>query len=294
MEYFLQLMVSGIANGCLYALIALGFVVVYKATEILNFAHGEIMMLSAYVCYTLIESFHVPFLPAFAITVIMFGLFCMVLEKTVIRPMIGEPLFTVVMITIGVSIFLRSMSGIIFGHDNLVFPSPFSEAKINISGIILSYLNIFTIVLAMLCVVFFYLFFTHTKLGLGMRATADNHDTAMIMGISVKRIFSLTWGITGILAGIAGVFLANVMCINNGFSLVAIKAFPAIVLGGMESFPGAIIGGLFIGVVEMLASGYLDEYMGGGVNEIATYVVLFLVLVIRPYGLFGKKETARV
>ncbi|MDY7039065.1 MAG: branched-chain amino acid ABC transporter permease [Thermodesulfobacteriota bacterium] len=294
MDYFLQLVISGIATGCLYALIALGFVVVYKATEILNFAHGEIMMLAAYTSYSLILSLHVSFLFACLVTIIVFGFFCMVIERIIIRPMIGEPLFTVVMITIGVSIFLRSMSGITFGHDNLVFPSPFSDEKIRYGEIIISYLNIYTIGFTMVFVVLFYLFFNRTKFGLAMRATADNHDAALIMGISVKRIFSLTWGSTGIIAGVAGIFVANVMCINNGFGLVAIKAFPAIVLGGMESFPGAIIGGLAIGVIENLVSGYLDEIMGGGVNEIATYVVLFLVLIIRPYGLFGKKEIERV
>jgi len=294
MDYFFQLVFSGIAMGCLYALIALGFVVVYKATEILNFAHGEIMMISAYVCYVLIKFLHIPFFPAVGITIILFGAFCMILERIVIRPMIGEPVFTVVMITIGVSIFLRSMSGITFGHDNLVLPSPFSTDKFNFGGIIVSYLNIYIIIITFALMIVFYLFFNRTKAGLAMRATADNYDAALVMGISVKHIYALTWAITGVLASVAAICVANVMCINNGFSMVAIKAFPAIVLGGMESFPGAIIGGLVIGLIEALVSGYLDEMMGGGVNEIATYVVLFLVLVIRPYGLFGKKEIERV
>lgn len=294
MEYFWQLVYNGIVTGCVYALIAMGFVVVYKATSILNFAHGELMMICAYACYVLVDSLHIPFFPAVGITVVFIGAFCMVLERIVIRPMRGEPLFSVVMITIGLSILLRSMTGITFGHDNKVFPSPVPTDKFQFGGITVSYLNICIIITAFAFMTGFYLFFSRTKAGLAMRATADNYDAALLMGISVNGIYALTWVVSGVMAAVAGISTANLMCINNGFSLVAIKAFPAIVLGGMDSFPGAIIGGLVIGLVEALVTGYLDEMMGGGVNEVAAYVILFLVLIVMPYGLFGKKEIERV
>jgi len=222
--FFIQLFASGIAVGCLYALIALGFVLIIKATDILNFAHGEIIMISSLLCYFLMAKYHFSFLTASLITILIAALLGVLTERVVLRPMLGEPIFAVVMITIGLSIFLRSMAGIIFGHDNYV----------------------------------------------------------------------MVWGIAFVTAAIAGIFLANVMVVNIGLTFTAISAFPAIILGGLESIPGAIIGGLAIGVIENLAGGYLDQMIGGGVKDVTPFVVLFLMLMFKPYGLFGKKEIERV
>ncbi|MEW6138916.1 MAG: branched-chain amino acid ABC transporter permease [Thermodesulfobacteriota bacterium] len=290
--YVVQLLVSGVAVGSLYALVALGFVLLYKSTDILNFAHGEAMLLGALVCYVLVNS-SVPFVWALAITAgcaLGFGMFS---ERIVLRPLIGEPQFAVVMVTVGLSIFLRSIAGIVFGHDNKVFPSPFPVAPIKLGGMVLSHTHFWSMILASAMVILFFLFFQYSRIGLSMRGVANDQDTAMLMGISVKRVFSLTWGLSFVIAAVAGVFLANVMVLNIGLSLVAIKAFPAVVLGGMESIPGAIIGGLVIGILETLVGGYLDEAMPG-VKDLTAFVVLFVVLMIRPYGLFGKEEIERV
>ena len=262
--FFLELLASGIAVGCLYALIALGFVLILKATDVLNFAHGEIIMISAFICYFLMTKFQFSFLTAVLITAIIAFLMGIITERLVLRPLLGEPVFAMVMITIGLSIFLRSMAGILFGHDNHVFPSPFPKESVNLGGVILSQTQIWIIISTALLILLFFLFFKYSRQGLAMRGTADDQNTALLMGISVKRVFALIWGISFVTAAVAGIFLANVMVINIGLTFVAISAFPAIILGGLESIPGAIIGGLAIGVIENLAGGYLDQIVGGG------------------------------
>ncbi|RJR25734.1 MAG: branched-chain amino acid ABC transporter permease [Desulfobacteraceae bacterium] len=292
--FFLQLLGSGIAVGCLYALIALGFVLIFKATEIVNFAQGEVIMLSAFICYFLVTTFHIPFFPALVITCIAAALLGVLTERLVLRPMLGEPVFAVVMVTIGLSIFFRSMAGILFGHNNLVFPNPFPSETLKLGGIVLSQTQIWIMVSTFVLITAFFIFFKYSRIGLAMRGTADDQRVALLMGVSVKRVFSLIWALSFATAAVAGIFLANVMVINLGLAFVAISAFPAIVLGGLESIPGAIIGGLAIGIIENLAGGYLDQMIGGGIKDVTPFVVLFLLLMFRPYGLFGKKEIERV
>lgn len=292
--YFLGLTVSGIAVGSMYALIALGFVLIYKATKILNFAHGEVIMIAAFACYYLVAQWHVSFWIALPVTMALTGLLGILTERLVLRPMLGEPIFSVVMVTIGLSIFLRSMAGIVFGHDNHVFPSPFPQEAMEVGGIVLSHTHLWTMIVALILVVAFFLLFKFTRLGLAMRGTANDQDTVALMGVNVRKIFALTWGVGFVIAAVAGIFLANVMVLNIGLTFVAISAFPAVILGGMESVPGAIIGGLAIGLIENFAGGYLDQIVGGGVKDVTPCVVLFLVLMIKPYGLFGQEEIERV
>jgi len=292
--FFMQLFVSGIAVGCLYALIALGFVLIIKATDILNFAHGEVIMISSLLCYFLMAKYHFSFLPAVIITVVIAAVMGILAERLVLRPMLGEPIFAVVMITIGLSVFLRSLAGITFGHDNYVFPSPFPKEPIQLAGVTLSLTQIWVTICTALLVFIFFIFFKYSRMGLAMRGTANNQETALLMGISTKRIFAMVWGIAFVTAAIAGIFLANVMVVNIGLTFTAISAFPAIILGGLESIPGAIVGGLAIGVIENLTGGYLDPIFGGGVKDVTPFVVLFLVLMFKPYGLLGKEEIERV
>jgi branched-chain amino acid transport system permease protein len=292
--FFIQLFASGIVVGCLYALIALGFVLIIKATGILNFAHGEIIMISALVCYFLIAKYQWSFLTALLATVAVAALMGVLTERLVLRPMLGQPIFAVVMVTIGLSIFLRSLAGITFGQDSYVFPSPFPKEPVNISGITLSFTQIWIIISIAVLIIIFFIFFKYSRMGLAMRGTANDQATALLMGISTKRVFALVWGIAFMTAAIAGIFLANLMVVNIGLTFVAVNAFPAIILGGVESIPGAIVGGLAIGVIENLAGGYLDQVIGGGIKDVIPFVVLFLILMIKPYGLLGKKEIERV
>ncbi|MFC1823908.1 branched-chain amino acid ABC transporter permease [Thermodesulfobacteriota bacterium] len=294
LQYFLQLFASGITVGCLYALIALGLVLIFKATDILNFAQGEIIMISAFICYALVVRFHFPYWIAFLVTCLVAFIIGILTERILFRPMIGEPVFAVVMVTIGLSIFIRAMVGIIFGHENLLFPSPFSEETINLWGITLSHAQIWTTLSTVLLITLFFIVFKYTRLGLAMRGTANNQVIAPLMGISVKRIFAMILGVSFVTSAVAGFFLINVMVLNISLSLVMVAALPAIVLGGLESIPGAVIGGLAVGVIENMTGGYLDQIIGGGVKDVTPFVVLFLILMIRPYGLFGKEEVERV
>jgi branched-chain amino acid transport system permease protein len=291
--YFLQLVVSGISVGSVYAVISMGFVVIFKATKILNFAHGEILMLAAYFSLTLIENFHFNFFIAVGCTLVFCAAIGIVFERVLFRPMIGEPVFAVVMITLALSIILRALTGILFGFGDVIYPSPFPKSPIVLSNIAISHAYLWTLIVSCVVMVIFYLFFKYSRMGIAMRAAADRQIIAFLMGISVKKIFSLSWAIAATLAGIAGVLLGNVLVVNLNLSFVAIKVFPAIVLGGMDSIVGAMIGGLIIGIFETFVGGYLDLHVSG-IKEISTYVLLFVILVVRPYGLFGTEEIERV
>jgi branched-chain amino acid transport system permease protein len=293
LNYLLQLFVSGLSVGSVYAVIGIGFVVIYKATKILNFAHGEILMIAAYFCLILIENFHIPFLLAFLLTLVFCAVIGLMIERFIFRPMIGEPVFAVVMITLGLSIILRPLTGMIFGFGNVMFPSPFPQKPIVFSNVVVSYAHLWTFIISCAVMAIFFLFFKYSKVGIAMRAAADRQMVAFLMGINVKKIFSLSWAIAAATAGIAGILLANVMVMNLNLSFVAIKVFPAIILGGLDSIVGALIGGLIIGVFETLVGGYLDLYLSG-IKEISAYILLFIILIIRPYGLFGTEEIERV
>jgi len=293
LNYLLQLFVSGLSVGSVYAVIGIGFVVIYKATKILNFAHGEILMIAAYFCLVLIESLHVHFLIAFPLTLVFCAVVGLLIERFIFRPMIGEPVFAVVMITLGLSIILRPLTGMVFGFGNVMFPSPFPQKPIVFSNVVISHAHLWTFIISCAVMAIFFLFFKHSKVGIAMRAAADRQIVAFLMGINVKKIFSLSWAIAAATAGIAGILLANVMVMNLNLSFVAVKVFPAIILGGLDSIVGALIGGLIIGVFETLVGGYLDLYLSG-IKEISAYILLFIILIVRPYGLFGTEEIERV
>lgn len=293
-SYFIGLVVSGLATGSLYALIALGFVLIFKATRVMNFAQGEAIMLPAFVAYALVSRFELNIWLSVALAVAFAFALGLLIERAILRPMIGKPDFTVVMVTIGLSIFLRALAGIVFGHDNQIFPTPFSQTPLTFGKVVLSYVQVWSMVVAIALMALFIAFFQRSRLGIAMRAAASDQQTASLMGVRIQRVFSFTWGLSFAIAAIAGVFLANVMVLNIGLTAVAISAFPAVILGGLESIPGAIMGGFIIGVVENLAGGYLDQYVGGGAKDITPFAVLFLVLMVRPNGLLGTRKAERV
>jgi len=293
LNYLLQLFVSGLSVGSVYAVIGIGFVVIYKATKILNFAHGEILMIAAYFCLVLVESLHLNFLIAFLLTLVFCAMIGLMVERFIFRPMIGEPVFAVVMITLGLSIILRPLTGMVFGFGNVMFPSPFPQKPIVFSNIVISHAHLWTFIISCAVMAIFFLFFKYSKVGIAMRAAAERQIVAFLMGIDVKKIFSLSWAIAAATAGIAGILLANVMVMNLNLSFVAVKVFPAIILGGLDSIVGALIGGLIIGVFETLVGGYLDLYLSG-IKEVSAYILLFIILIVRPYGLFGTEEVERV
>ena len=281
---FIQQLVSGIALGCVYGLIALGFVLIYKATEVVNFAQGDLMMLGGFFVFTFIGLIGLDYWLGFLFAVCGMAVFGMATERVLIRPILGYPPFSIVMATIGLGYFLRSVAGMIWGTDDLRIEAPFSQGVLKIGDLVLAYDKLSVIVVTVILIAALYLFFNRTRLGTAMRATSENMLAAYYMGIPVKRVVSLVWAISAMVAGVAGVLLAPITFVHSNVGLaLGLKAFPAAVLGGFGSIPGALVGGLIIGVVEAMAGFYLPQ----GWKDVAPYIILLLVLLLRPEGLFG-------
>ncbi|MBL8378412.1 MAG: branched-chain amino acid ABC transporter permease [Burkholderiales bacterium] len=292
MAQFLQLALSGIAIGCVYALVALGFVLIYKATETVNFAQGDVMMLGGFFAYTATALMGWPYWAGIPFALIVMALFGMAAERVVLRPVLGQPAFTVVMVTIGVGYIMRGVVTMIpgWGTDTYKIVTPFADQVVNVAGAALSLDQIMVIVdTAVLCAILF-VFFRFTRIGIAMQAASQNQLAAYYMGIPVSRINTLIWGISAAVATFAGILLAPITFIHSNMGFIGLKAFPAAVLGGFGSIPGAIVGGLIIGLVESFAGFYLPE----GFKDIAAYIVVLIVLMVKPSGLFGEKLRKKV
>jgi len=294
MIFFLQLMVTGFVVGSVYALVALGFVLIYKSSRVINFAQGELVLVGAFVCLSLTATYKVPFLLAFLLTMAVAVGVGLLIERFFLRPMIGEPVLSIIMLTIGLSSFLRGIVEIIWGTETRVFPPVFPSEPINFGGIVISQVYMWSFILAVLFLAIFTVFFKFTNEGIAMRAAADDEDAALSMGISIKKIYGLAWAIAALVAAVGGVVIGNINGVNISLSMMGLRVFPVVILGGLDSIPGAIIGGLTIGILENLAGGYLDPFFGGGVKEIFPFIILVLVLMIKPYGLFGLERIERV
>jgi branched-chain amino acid transport system permease protein len=282
-DIVLQLVLNGLAVGCIYGLVALGFVLIYKATELVNFAQGDFMMLGAFTCYMFVVWYGVGYWVAFALAVAAVALFGAALDATVLRGVLGQPQFAVVMLTIGLGAIFRSFASITWGSEIYTLPTPFSARATMVGGVSVSHEYVAIIVgTVVLCAVLF-VFFRRTRVGVAMQAASQNQLAAYYMGIPVKRMFSLIWAISTGVAAIAGVLLAPVSLIDINLGFIGLKAFAAAVLGGFGSIPGALVGGVTIGLIELLSGAYLPH----GFKDVAAYVVLLLVLAIRPQGMFG-------
>ena len=295
-QYLLQLVISGLVVGSIYAAVALGFTIIYKATRVVNFAQGELLMVGAYVCYAFVVQMGVPFWAALLLTVLFSMVLAFLIERLILRPMIGEPIISIIMVTIGLSLVMRSLITAVWGNDILVYePKLFPQEMVTIAGVPISQEFIWCFVLSMVLLAVFSAFFKFSKAGVAMRATAFNQQAAQSMGISVKFIFGLSWVIAAIVSGIGGVLIGNINGINSSLYHFGLKVFPATILGGLDSILGAALGGLIIGLLENLSDGLCKSYLGlSGVKEVAPYVILVIILMIKPYGLFGTKEIERV
>jgi branched-chain amino acid transport system permease protein len=288
----IQLIIDGVASGCIYGLVALGFVLIYKATETINFAQGDILMLGAFVAFSLIGVLGMDYIIGFALTVVIIAVFGFFLDSVVVRQIIGQPPFATVMLTIGIGFILRGFASIYWGTDIFSFSTPFSGKITEFNGLIISYVNLSIIIGTVILVSVLYLFFTFSRIGVAMRASSENQLAAYYMGIPVKFIFSLIWSISAATAAIAGVLLAPITLVDTSISLIGLKAFAAAVLGGFGSIPGAIVGGIIIGIVEQLCGTY-ENYLFEGIREISAYLVLILTLIIYPRGLFSDKAEVK-
>ena len=290
LDIFLQLTLNGLAVGCIYGLVALGFVLIYKATELVNFAQGDLLMLGAFVAYMAVVWWGLDYWLSFLIAVLAVAAFGALLDRFLLRRVIGQPQFAVVMLTIGLGAIFRTFASVTWGSEIYTLPTPFGGVT-QIAGVTLSHQYLSIIVGTLILCSALYGFFNHTRLGVAMQATSQNQLAAYYMGIPVKLIFSLIWAISAGVATVAGVLLAPVTLIDINMGLaVALKAFAAAVLGGFGSIPGALAGGIVIGLIELYAGATLPN----GFKDTAPYIVLLIMLVVRPQGLFGTFSRKKV
>ncbi|MBI5251527.1 MAG: branched-chain amino acid ABC transporter permease [Desulfomonile tiedjei] len=294
MDIIPQIIVSGLAAGGVYGLIALGFVLIYKATSILNLATGEFMTLGAFVCLTAMTQLAAPFYIAFLVTLAFAALLGIVIERIILRPLIGEPIISVIMVTIGLGSILKGLTHMIWSPDYRSFPKIFPPQPLDLGFAIVPSGLLWGFVSAVVCTALFTVIFRFTRTGLAMRATASNQQAALSMGISVKRVFALSWIFAAMAASIGGVIIGNISGISIHLGNIGLKVLSVIILGGLDSIIGAIIGGFIIGILENFAGVFLDAFFGGGVKEVVPFVVLVVILMIRPYGIFGKALIERV
>lgn len=288
----LQLLLSGLANGCVYGLIALGFVLIYKATEAVNFAQGDFMMLGAFVMVGLVnpQFMGLNFWVAVPIALIIMGAFGYLLDRTVLRFMFGQSQTAVVILTIALGFVIRFVAGLIWGHEPLNLHSPLALGDIRFAGVVLSLADIAVIVVTFLMTLFMWQFFQRTKMGLAMQAASQNQMAAYYMGIPVKRVQGLVWALAGVVACVAGILYASKGTLDISSGFIGIKAFAAAVIGGFGSLPGALMGGLIVGVIEPFSARYLPA----GYSQIAPYALLIIVLVFKPHGLFAQVRVKKV
>ena len=285
-----QLVVNGTAAGCIYGLIALGFVLIYKATELVNFAQGEVMMLGGFAAYTLIVGLGLNYWVGGFLAILITAAFGYLLDVVILRRVIGQPQFAVVMLTLGLAFIFRAGAGIAWGYDAVGFTTPFTNRTAHLGGMVLGQDNLSIIVGTVALCAILYLFFSRTRMGVAMQASSQNQLAAYYMGIPVRTIYSLIWAISAGVSAVAAILLSPVSMIDVNMGFMSIKAFAAAVLGGFGSIPGALVGGIVIGVVEQLA-GY---FLPAGFQDVTSNVVLLGVLILRPQGLFGQTIRKRV
>ncbi|HQD82977.1 MAG TPA: branched-chain amino acid ABC transporter permease [Quisquiliibacterium sp.] len=288
----LQLTIAGVAIGCIYALIALGFVLIYKATEVVNFAQGDVMMLGAFVAFSFAGLWHFPFWLAVIFAIAALAVVGALFNRLLLRPIIGQPAFAAVMVTLAAGFVIRGVATMVpgWGADTYALKAPYSDGVIRIGELAILSDHIAIIVLTALLCAGLYLFFKNTRVGIAMQATSQNQLAANYVGIPVPRINMLIWAISAGVAAFAAVLLAPITFVHSNLGFIGLKAFPAAVVGGFGSIPGAIVGGLIIGLVESYAGFYLPE----GFKDVAAYIVVLLVLLIRPSGIFAEMRRKKV
>lgn len=286
----IQLIISGLSQGCVYGLIALGFVLIYKATEMVNFAQGDMMMFGAFLAYTFSNVLDLNFGLVVLLTFLSMAAFGAILERIALRPMLGEPPFAVLMLTIGLGFILRAAAGAIWGNEPRALDTPFAGGVLRYGDLIIGYENLAIVAGTILLCGLLFVFFKFTRVGIAMQAASQNQLAAYYVGIPVKAIFALVWALSAVISATAGILVAPVMLVDPLMGFIGIKAFAAAIVGGFGSLPGAIIGGLIVGLVEQFAGLYLPP----GFSDMSAYVILLLMLMIRPEGIFATMQKKKV
>ncbi len=291
----LQLVVNGVIVGTLYGVVAMSFVLIYKASKVVNFAQGEFLLIGAWVCWWVLTEFKVPFILGFPITLVFMFAFGVILQVVVLRPMIGEPAISVIMVTIGLSIVFQALMRWIFGVTVQPFPQVFEAQSVNILGLNVQTAYVMSFAISLFIMATFAAFFKYSRLGLAMRATAFDQQVAQSLGISIRQVFAASWAISAMVSALAGVVTGMVNGVSSGISFIGIKVFPAVILGGLDSVIGAVVGGLIIGILENVAEFADSQFLQvGNLFAIAPFYVLIVILMIKPYGLFGTKNIERI
>jgi len=292
--FFFLLVSNGLLIGLMYSLIALGFVLVYKATDAINFAQGEFVMIAGFVAAGGLMVWGMNLWLSIALAIAGLVVFGFVLERVMLRKLIGRPVIAVVMATIGLASILRGIGPFTIFSGSKPLPLPIRDEPFVLGPLFIPPIQVLGAVVSLAFLAGFGWFFLKSRKGIAMRAVADNQQVAMAMGIDVERYFGVAWAMTGIVSALGGILWGNLLGVDVNLALVGFKVFPVVILGGLDSIPGAILGGLIVGVVENIAAGYIDPFVGGGTKDFAPYVLMILALMIRPYGMFGKRIIERV
>ncbi len=292
--FYIQLGLNGLLIGVLYALIALGFVMIYKASDVINFAQGEFIMFAGYVMAASLQHYGLPLWGAILVGLAVMVVLGFLFEFAVLRYLVGRPVVAVIMATIGMAAFLRGMGPLLWGVRAMELPLPLSEEPYFAGELMFSPMQIFSTVLSLGSIGAMGWLFASSRFGVALRAMADDQLAALSMGIDVKRYFAISWALAGVVAVAGGLIWGSLLGVDIQLALVGLKVFPVVILGGLDSILGAIVGGLIVGVAESLAAGFVDPLVGGGTKDFTPYLLMILVLMVKPYGLFGKVTIERV
>jgi branched-chain amino acid transport system permease protein len=290
MDTFVTLTVTGLANGAIFALAALGFALIYKSTGVINFAQGDFLSVGAYAIYAGIASIGLHWSLAVVFAAAVAVALALLVERFLLRPMIGESAIAVIMVTIGLSAMIQAVLLMIFGNQQRRLPSFLPTGTVELFGATLPVNRLVAIVIATVVLGGFALFFRRSRHGIAMRAVADDQQAALTMGISVRRIFAMAWALAGVSAVIGGLLVAQLVGVSATVAEFGLIVFPVVILGGLDSIPGTIVGGAIIGLLIQYTAGYV----GGGLEQVVPYFALVLILLVRPYGLFGEVRIERV
>lgn len=297
MSDFLQYSAAGLSLGSVYALICLGFVVIYRATGVVNFAQGGLVVLGAYLTHQLVARMGLPFSLGLFLAMLGVAAFGLLLERFVLRPMVGQPVFAIILITLGVLFVLEQVCAAIWGYDVLLIGDPWGVRTVTVAGAAVKVADLWTMTAALATLGGFFALFRFTTIGIAMRAGASDPEAALAHGISPRAIHGLAWAIAGAVACVAGVLLAaGPRGVDLTLGAVAFRAFPAMILGGLDSAEGAVAGGILIGLVEVFTAAYVTPaapFLGANFHVVMPYLVMIAILVVRPYGLFGTHEVRR-
>jgi branched-chain amino acid transport system permease protein len=293
-QFLFLLLCNGVLIGLMYSLIALGFVLVYKATDAINFAQGEFVMIAGFVVAAALTTYAAPLWLAVVLGLAVMIAFGFGLERSMLRRLIGRPIIAVVMATIGLAAVLRGVGPLLWGAETRSLVLPIRDEPIVLGPLFIPPIQLVGAAVSLVFLGGFGWFFLKSRKGIAMRAVADSQQISMAMGINVERYFALAWAMTGMVSALGGVIWGSLLGVDVHLALVGFKVFPVVILGGIDSIPGAIVGGLIVGLVENVAAGYIDPYVGGGTKDFVPYILMIIALMVRPYGIFGKAVIERV